>query len=106
MGHAGVKRSPRRGGALPRALKHNAALVEEAAREPLVLPVLALGGDTVGDALERQLEPITRDLSGEVLPDCGHIVPADAPGLLVDRLSRFLERSPAFALGRTAGADR
>ncbi len=74
-----------------RAMAHNAALVEEAAREPLALPVLALGGDTVGNALQHQLEPITRNLSGEIFPDCGHIIPADAPGLLVDRLAKLLE---------------
>lgn len=73
-----------------RALAKNATLVENAARDALTLPVLALGGDTVGDALRRQLEPITTDLRGEVLPECGHIIPADAPRSLADRLQRFL----------------
>ncbi|MDQ6751188.1 MAG: alpha/beta hydrolase [Actinomycetota bacterium] len=71
----------------------NAALVEHAARKPLTLPVLALGGDTVGSALQRQLEPITADLRGEIIPDCGHIIPADAPGPLAAQLSAFLEGS-------------
>lgn len=72
-----------------RALPGNAVLVEEAARRPLDQPVLALGGAVVGDALARQLAPITPRLERELLPDCGHIVPADAPGPLAARLGRF-----------------
>ncbi len=73
-----------------RALPANAALVAEAAERPLSQPVLALGGGVVGDALARQLMPITPRLEQELLPDCGHIVPADAPGPLAERLRAFL----------------
>jgi pimeloyl-ACP methyl ester carboxylesterase len=83
-----------------RALARNAELVAAAARRRLEVPVLALGGGVVGDALQRQLEPITDDLRGEVLPGCGHIVPEDAPGALLARVEPFL------AAGVSAGAGR
>ncbi|MDL5158717.1 alpha/beta fold hydrolase [Actinomycetospora termitidis] len=81
-----------------RALARNAELVAAAAAGILLSqPTLALGGATVGDALARQLAPITPDLRSEVLPECGHIVPADAPAALVERLRALLQVSPTTA---------
>ncbi len=78
-----------------RALPGNAALVAEQARRPLDQPVLALGGAVVGDALARQLAPIAPRLEHELLPDCGHILPADAPGPLAARLATFIASTDA-----------
>jgi pimeloyl-ACP methyl ester carboxylesterase len=73
-----------------RAIAANAELVAAAARRPLAALVLALGGNVVGDALARQLAPISTDLRSEVLPRCGHIIPADAPAALLAALEPFL----------------
>ncbi|WP_224362351.1 alpha/beta fold hydrolase [Hyalangium versicolor] len=80
-----------------RAMTANAALVAEAvAQGPLRLPVLALGGNVVGDALYRQLLAVAPNLRGAILERCGHIIPADAPDALLAELRPFLGESPAF----------
>ena len=74
-----------------RELPANAGLIAEAAADhELGMPVLALGGNVVADALARQLEPITHDLRAAVIPDCGHIVPQDSPAALIAQLLPFL----------------
>ncbi|WP_044183912.1 alpha/beta fold hydrolase [Hyalangium minutum] len=79
-----------------RAMPINAALIAEAVAEgPLRMPVLALGGNVVGDALHRQLVPVAPDLRGAILERCGHIIPADAPDALLAELGPFLAESPA-----------
>ena len=75
-----------------RALAANSLLLQDAAQTHLHLPVLAVGGSVVGEALHRQLAPLATDLQGTVLPDCGHIVPEDAPAALVDALRTLLAR--------------
>jgi pimeloyl-ACP methyl ester carboxylesterase len=55
----------------------------------LRVPTLAIGAHPVGDALERQLRPIADDLSGHVIPDCGHLVPLDRPDALLPLLGDF-----------------
>jgi pimeloyl-ACP methyl ester carboxylesterase len=64
-----------------RAMPRNAGLIERAVADPtrVQVPTLAVGAGTVGDALHRQLAPITDRLEGHVIPDCGHIVPEDRP---------------------------
>ncbi|APR79206.1 putative hydrolase [Minicystis rosea] len=75
-----------------RALPMNAALIADAVADRRIeVPVLALGGNVVGDALHRQLAPISDDLRGAVLPRCGHIVPVDAPEALLAQLGSFLQ---------------
>ncbi len=64
--------------------------------------MLALGGAVGRDALARQLAPIAPRLEHELLPDCGHIVPADAPLRRLDEperreLQRLLEKMMAPA---------
>ncbi|MFF0455751.1 alpha/beta fold hydrolase [Nocardia africana] len=74
-----------------RALPRTAALLAEAtATARLTVPALALGAGSVGDALHRQLIPIAKDVAGHVIPDCGHIVPLDAPEALLDLVTPFL----------------
>jgi pimeloyl-ACP methyl ester carboxylesterase len=41
----------------------------------------------VGRALERQLRPVADDLTGHLIPDCGHIVPVDRPHELLAIIS-------------------
>jgi len=59
--------------------------------------VLAIGGDTVGDALARQLAPMAPDLTSRIFDRCRHILPEDAPDQLVDELRAFLQRDSAAA---------
>jgi len=72
---------------LYRAMDRNAELVSAAVvDERLHVPTVALGGNQVGQRLHRQLEPIADNLRGEILEQCGHIVPLDRP----DALARLL----------------
>ncbi|GAA2184902.1 alpha/beta fold hydrolase [Micromonospora lupini] len=72
-----------------RAAEQNAAAIAAAGR--LTTPTLAVGGNTVGDLLHRQLTPIADDLSGELIPHSGHIVPLDRP----DAVAQLLRVSSA-----------
>ena len=56
----------------------------------VTLPTMAIGGNFVGDALLRQLQPISDDLIGHVVPACGHIIPEDQPDRLVALLREFI----------------
>ncbi|PWW52282.1 alpha/beta fold hydrolase [Actinokineospora spheciospongiae] len=71
-----------------RAMPTTARQIATAGR--LTVPTLAVGAHPVGDALERQLRPITDDLTAHVIPDCGHIVPLDRPDVLGPLLADFL----------------
>jgi pimeloyl-ACP methyl ester carboxylesterase len=62
----------------------------------LTMPVLAMGGGVSyphgrgrGDAPEQSLRRLASDVRGEVVAECGHFIPEEAPGLLVDRLMAF-----------------
>ena len=56
----------------------------------LRVPTMAIGAQPVGDALHRQLVPIADDVRGELIPDCGHLVPLDRPAALTALLTDFL----------------
>jgi pimeloyl-ACP methyl ester carboxylesterase len=74
-----------------RAFPTNAAQIRAAtATSRLTVPTLAIGANSVGDALHRQLKPITDTLTGHVIPNCGHIIPLDQPNALLDLLIPFL----------------
>jgi pimeloyl-ACP methyl ester carboxylesterase len=55
----------------------------------LTVPTMAIGAHPVGDTLERQLRPITDDLTGHLIEDCGHIIPLDRPDALLPLLTSF-----------------
>lgn len=74
-----------------RALPTTARQLHDAvANGRLTTPTLAIGAHPVGATLERQLRPITDDLTGHVIPDCGHIIPLDRPRELLRLLTPFL----------------
>ncbi|MFF2555543.1 alpha/beta fold hydrolase [Nocardia sp. NPDC058058] len=74
-----------------RALPTTAHQLEHAAQATrLTTPTLAIGAHPVGDALERQLRPFTDSLVGQVIPDCGHIIPLDRPQELLNLILPFL----------------
>jgi pimeloyl-ACP methyl ester carboxylesterase len=53
-------------------------------------PTLAIGSRPVGDALARQLEPLTDNLRREHIDSCGHIIPLDNPTALTTLLHTFV----------------
>ena len=87
----------RAGFAYYRAIAHDAAdnraMIE---RSKLPMPVLAMGGGVSyphgrgrGDEPEQSLRRVAVDVRGEVVPECGHFIPEEAPDLLADRLLAF-----------------
>ncbi|GAB3892621.1 alpha/beta hydrolase [Kibdelosporangium lantanae] len=78
-----------------RALPTTARQLDDAvADRRLTMPTLAIGAHPVGTALEQQLRPITDDLTGHVVPDCGHIIPLDRPRELLRLVTPFLTDAP------------
>ncbi|WP_027929619.1 alpha/beta fold hydrolase [Amycolatopsis thermoflava] len=74
-----------------RELPRTAGQLEATVREHrLTVPTLAVGAHPVGDALARQLRPVTDDLTSRLIPDCGHIIPLDRPAELLSVLEPFL----------------
>ncbi|MGK4595160.1 alpha/beta fold hydrolase [Amycolatopsis sp. w19] len=74
-----------------RAMPVSARQIGDAvATRRLTVPTMAIGAHPVGRALERQLRPVTDDLTAHLLPDCGHIIPLDKPGELLRLLTPFL----------------
>ncbi|MFG2566305.1 alpha/beta fold hydrolase [Streptomyces sp. NPDC048567] len=74
-----------------RALPESAMQIERAvAHARLTVPTMALGAKPVGAALERQLRPVTDDLTGHIVEDCGHIIPLHRPHVLLTLLQPFL----------------
>lgn len=84
-----------------RALPQSAEQIERAvAGTRLTVPTMAVGAHPVGDALHRQLRPITDDLTGHLIKDCGHIIPLHRSQALLGLLRPFLSPE-AQRTGRT-----
>ncbi|MGW4060021.1 alpha/beta fold hydrolase [Amycolatopsis sp. NPDC004747] len=82
-----------------RAMPRSATQIAEAtATGRLTVPTTAIGAHPVGNALARQLRPVTDDLTEHVIEDCGHIIPLDRPDALVPLLLN------ATSLSRRAAA--
>lgn len=75
-----------------RAFPHSAERNRDlAARGPLPMPVLAVGGEhSLGAKVAGDLATIATRVERLVLP-CGHFVPEEAPGELATALTRFLD---------------
>ena len=71
-----------------RALPTTARQLAEFTR--LDVPTMAIGAHPVGGRLEEQLRPIAAELTGHVIPDCGHIIPLDRPRELLALLLPFV----------------
>ncbi|MEU1660853.1 alpha/beta fold hydrolase [Streptomyces griseofuscus] len=80
-----------------RALPESALQIERALTTTrLTVPTMALGAWPVGTALENQLRPVTDDLTGHVIEDCGHIIPLHRPHALLALLRPFLAGEDAI----------
>ncbi|MEV6581300.1 alpha/beta hydrolase [Streptomyces sp. NPDC051582] len=74
-----------------RALPVSAQQIQDAvATARLTMPTMTVGSHPVGRGLQLQLRPITDDLIGHHLHDCGHIIPLDRPDALLTLLTPFL----------------
>ncbi|MFC7864897.1 alpha/beta fold hydrolase [Streptomyces murinus] len=88
-----------------RALPESALQIERALTTTrLTVPTMALGARPVGSALESQLRPVTDDLTGHVIEDCGHIIPLHRPHALLALLRPFLAGEDTMTRGGGAGS--
>ncbi|WIX90298.1 alpha/beta fold hydrolase [Amycolatopsis sp. DG1A-15b] len=79
-----------------RAMPESAAQIADAtAAGRLTVPTAAIGAHPVGDALTRQLHPVTDDLTAHLIEDCGHIIPLDRPDALVPLLTSAASAVPS-----------
>jgi pimeloyl-ACP methyl ester carboxylesterase len=79
--------------AIPKDIDDNKAIID---RFKLPMPVLTMGGAVSyphgrgrGSEPEQSLKRVAVDVRGEAVPACGHFIPEEAPGFLVDRLRAF-----------------
>jgi microsomal epoxide hydrolase len=57
----------------------------------LAMPVLAVGGaDGLGVLMEQMMRNVADDVTGVVVPECGHYIPEEAPAFLAERVLAFL----------------
>jgi pimeloyl-ACP methyl ester carboxylesterase len=74
-----------------RAIFETAAQNRATATSTLAQPVLGVGGGAwLGELMKQAIEPVCADLRFEVIPDCGHFVPEEAPERLAALLLEFL----------------
>jgi pimeloyl-ACP methyl ester carboxylesterase len=74
-----------------RAIFDSMAQNRATAATPLNMPVLAIGGSAgLGEAMRGTFAPFSAQLSGAVIPNCGHYVPEESPQALLEILQPFL----------------
>ena len=74
-----------------RAIFESMAQNRATAATPLTMPVLAIGGEAgLGDAMRGTFERFSPQLSGAVIPNCGHYVPEESPEALLAVMTPFL----------------
>jgi pimeloyl-ACP methyl ester carboxylesterase len=85
---------------LPQVKADNRALVDSGFR--LAMPVLALGGARAeargrGEEPLESLRTIASNVTGGAIPECGHFIPEEQPGVLAERLLAFFGDKPISA---------
>lgn len=74
-----------------RAAGQDAVDFAAAAREPLTIPVLALGGElSLGAAVKLCMLQVAGDVRGGVMERCGHWIAEEQPQALLEELTAFL----------------
>ena len=62
------------------------------ALKPIKTPIVAIGGEAgLGEMMEQMMRTVAHDVRGQVIRNCGHYVPEEAPELLSDLLLEFLK---------------
>lgn len=62
----------------------------EASQSKLDIPVLALGGELIGDVLFQQMKEVAGNVSGGKITGVGHVIQEERPEELLSRLKEFL----------------
>ena len=76
-----------------RAIFDSIAQNRETAANKLAMPVLALGGTQwLGPMMGAMVAPVASDLRVEIVANCGHFVPEEAPEALCRRVQDFLDK--------------
>ncbi len=76
--------------AIPETMRQN----RERAQRPLTMPVLAIGAEhATGDAPLATMRGHAQDLSGVIVPDCGHFIMEEAAQPFIAALLPFLQRT-------------
>jgi pimeloyl-ACP methyl ester carboxylesterase len=90
----------RAGFAYYRAIPETIAQNRRRAERKLAMPVLALGAEhSAGDGPLTTLKSVALNVSGGVLPDCGHFIPEESPDALLEHLVPFLRGARRDAAG-------
>ena len=80
-----------RGFAYYRAIFDSIAQNQATAAAKLPMPVLAVGGaQWLGPLMEAMVAPVAGDLRVEIIANCGHFVPEEAPAALAGSLREFI----------------
>jgi pimeloyl-ACP methyl ester carboxylesterase len=73
-----------------RSFSTNAQLFQEYSKQKLHIPVLGLGGEYSGTGLPASsLAQLAENVSGGIIPQCGHFIAEEQPEELVRRLKTF-----------------
>lgn len=104
--------SMRRAGALRAGLEYyqdyfvSASQNERHANVKLTMPVLAMGGEACLAGLTKQcMELAAENVSGGIIPQCGHWIGEEQPEYIADELLKFLGAEPASTKPDAAGAE-
>ena len=63
---------------------------KESAKQPLTIPVLALGGaGFLGPIVEQGMSALAGNVQGEIIPECGHWVTEEQPEYIIAALRKF-----------------
>lgn len=54
------------------------------------MPTLAIEGGVVGNAITKQLGPVSRRLTSRRIEGCGHLIPLEQPEALADSIRQFM----------------
>jgi microsomal epoxide hydrolase len=74
-----------------RAIFDSIAQNRETAANKLPMPVLTIGGaQWLGNMMEKMVAPVAPGLRAEVVENCGHFVPEEAPQAVVRLLREFI----------------
>ncbi len=60
-----------------------------AATEKLTIPVLAYGGDTFLGDIRPYWTPVAHHVTGGVVAQCGHFIPEEQPGFVIEQALQF-----------------
>jgi pimeloyl-ACP methyl ester carboxylesterase len=81
----------RSGVAYYRALFEDIEQNRRHAAKRIKAPVLTIAGESgLGEMMEQMMRTVAVDVSGRVIPNCGHYVPEEAPEPLAESILKFL----------------